>query len=82
MGLVEDGTEQASKVIDTLRGVPMLLSLIILNLATLGMVTYLLVTSWESRAKERSELVAALRTCVEQYVRSTGQEPILRPKTP
>lgn len=82
MGIVEEGTEQASKIVDTLRGVPMLLSLIIVNLATLGMVTYLLTTSWESRALERSELVAALRNCVDQYVRSTGQEPIARPKPP
>jgi hypothetical protein len=54
----------AEKVVLALRGAPMLLTLLVINLTVLGMVTYLTVQAAEIRRSERSELVIALRECL------------------
>jgi di/tricarboxylate transporter len=54
----------ADKVVLALKGAPMLLAMLIVNLAVLAMVTYLTVQAAQLRASERSELVQALRTCL------------------
>jgi hypothetical protein len=44
----------------------MLLTMLIVNLAVLGMVTYLVFQAAQLRSLERSELVAALKSCISQ----------------
>jgi preprotein translocase subunit YajC len=56
------------KVVLALRGAPMLMTLLLINLTVLGMVTFLTVRSAEMRSGERSELVQALRGCI-QFLR-------------
>lgn len=68
MGMVEDGTEQVGKVIDTLRGAPMLLSLVILNLSVLAMLTYLLIKVNETRFAERGQIIEILSQCLKREI--------------
>jgi hypothetical protein len=56
------------KVVLALRGAPMLMTLLVVNLTVLGMVTFLTVKSAEMRSAERGEMLAALRTCI-QFLR-------------
>jgi hypothetical protein len=53
------------KVILALRGAPMLMTLLTINLAVLGMVTYLTVQAAEMRLAERGEMLQALRACIQ-----------------
>jgi hypothetical protein len=55
----------ADKVVLALKGAPMLLTMLIVNLAVLSMVTYLTVQAAELRSNERGELVQALKDCIE-----------------
>jgi hypothetical protein len=59
-------TATADKIVLALRGAPMLLTLLLINLAVLGMVTYLTVEASKVRASERAELIGALRSCLVQ----------------
>jgi hypothetical protein len=61
-GMTVIGT--AEKVVLALRGAPMLLTLLVINLAVLAMVTYLTVQAAEIRRSERAELIGALRECL------------------
>jgi hypothetical protein len=55
----------------------MLLTLLLLNLAIFGMITYLTVGAANLRAAERGDLVTALRGCIQRC------EPgVCRPVTP
>jgi preprotein translocase subunit YajC len=56
------------KVVLALRGAPMLMTLLTINLTVLGMVTFLTVQAAQMRQQERGEMLAALRTCV-QFLR-------------
>jgi len=70
-----DPTPVAEKVVLALRGAPMLLSMLIVNLATLGMVTYLTVVAAEIRKSERAELIATLRGCIGQCLPRSNPVP-------
>jgi preprotein translocase subunit YajC len=61
---VLDPIPVADKIAVALKGTPMLLTMLIINLAVLGMVTYLTVQAAALRMQERSELVKALQDCV------------------
>jgi hypothetical protein len=54
----------ADKIAIALKGTPMLLTMLIINLAVLAMVTYLTVQAAALRTQERSELVKALQECL------------------
>jgi hypothetical protein len=54
----------ADKIAIALKGTPMLLTMLLINLAVLGMVTYLTVQAAALRFQERAELVKALQQCV------------------
>jgi hypothetical protein len=54
----------AERVILALKGAPMLMTLLIVNLAGLAVVTYLIVASAQFRFAERAAIVDALRECV------------------
>jgi hypothetical protein len=56
----------ADKVVLALKGAPMLLTMLIINMAVLAMVTYLTVEAAKLRFSERSELVKALKSCMER----------------
>jgi hypothetical protein len=56
------------KVVLALKGTPMLMTLLTINLAVLGMVTYLTVQAAEMRLAERGEMLQALRACI-QFLR-------------
>jgi hypothetical protein len=59
-------TSTTEKVVLALQGTPMLMTLLVINLAVLGMVTYLVVTAAQMRQVERSELVQALTKCIDR----------------
>jgi formate/nitrite transporter FocA (FNT family) len=61
-----DPNKAADKVVSALQGTPMLLVLVLLNLAGLFMIAYLINASAQLRFKERAELVAALRECMQR----------------
>jgi hypothetical protein len=52
------------KIILALKGTPVLLALVIINLAVLFMVGYLVAAASSIRAAERADLVNALRACI------------------
>jgi hypothetical protein len=54
------------KIILAIHGAPMLLALLVINLAVLAMVTFLTVEAAKIRKAERAELVTALQTCLSQ----------------
>jgi formate/nitrite transporter FocA (FNT family) len=58
-----DPMPTADKAISALKGTPMLLVLVLLNLGGLLMVSYLITASAQLRFKERAELMAVLREC-------------------
>jgi formate/nitrite transporter FocA (FNT family) len=60
-----DPNKAADKVVSALQGTPMLLVLVLLNLAGLFMIAYLINASANLRFKERAELVSALRECMQ-----------------
>jgi hypothetical protein len=61
-----DPNKAADKVVSALHGTPMLLVLVLLNLAGLFMIAYLINASANLRFKERGELVASLRECMQR----------------
>lgn len=63
-----DPTPAAEKAIAALKGTPMLLVLVLLNLGGLLMVSYLITASAQLRFKERAELMEALRECTKLSV--------------
>jgi formate/nitrite transporter FocA (FNT family) len=62
---VIDPTKVANKIVSSLHETPMLLVLVLLNLAGLFMIAYLINASANLRFKERAELVSALRECMQ-----------------
>lgn len=60
-----DPNQAADKVVSALHRTPMLLVLVLLNLAGLFMIAYLINASAQLRFKERAELVSALRECMQ-----------------
>jgi hypothetical protein len=56
----------ADKVVLALKGTPMLLAMMVTNLAVFAMVTYLTMQAAELRQNERGELIKALKECLER----------------
>jgi hypothetical protein len=54
------------KIILALKGTPVLLALVIINLSVFFMVGYLAVAASNIRATERADLVNALRGCIQR----------------
>jgi preprotein translocase subunit YajC len=54
----------ADRIAIALKGTPMLLVMLIMNIAVLAMVTYLTIQSAQLRFQERAELVKALQECL------------------
>jgi preprotein translocase subunit YajC len=54
----------ADKIALALKGTPMLLVMLVMNMAVLAMVTYLTIQSAQLRFQERAELVKALQQCL------------------
>lgn len=69
--MIQIPTDVGLKVLSTLRGAPMLIALLLINAATLGMITYLTIQAAEMRGKERSILLNALERC---YLREQHKE--------
>jgi preprotein translocase subunit YajC len=61
---VFDPTPVADKIALALKGTPMLLVMLVMNIAVLAMVTYLTIESAQLRFRERAELVKALQECL------------------
>ena len=61
----------AEKVVLALRGTPMLMTLLVINMCVLGMVTYLTVAAAQFRRAERSELVDTLQKCIQRLLPPT-----------
>jgi hypothetical protein len=61
---VFDPTPVADKIALALKGTPMLLVMLVMNIAVLAMVTYLTIQSAQLRFAERAELVKALQECL------------------
>jgi preprotein translocase subunit YajC len=59
-----DPVPVADKIALALKGTPMLLVMLVMNIAVLAMVTYLTVQSAQLRFQERAELVKALQECL------------------
>jgi preprotein translocase subunit YajC len=59
-----DPVPVADKIALALKGTPMLLVMLVMNMAVLAMVTYLTVQSAQLRFQERAELVKALQECL------------------
>jgi hypothetical protein len=53
-------------IVRALHGTPMLLVLVLLNLLTLGMVTYLTTVAANYRSKERTEIITLLANCIDE----------------
>jgi hypothetical protein len=53
-------------IVRALHGTPMLLVLTLVNLITLGMVTYLTTVAAEYRSKERTEILQVLTECLQE----------------
>lgn len=64
--MVEEIKDVANKAVTALQGTPMLLVLTLINVGVLAMLTYLLVVSSNLRSRERTELIALLKECVQQ----------------
>jgi hypothetical protein len=60
---VIDPDKSVEKVVGALQGFPMLLVLVLVNIAGFGVVAYLVNASAQLRFKERAELVEALKEC-------------------
>jgi hypothetical protein len=58
--------QSTERVILALKGTPMLLTLLLINLAVLAMLTYLTVAAATMRSAERADLVSALRACIQR----------------
>jgi len=58
----------AEKVVLALRGTPMLMTLLVINLCVLFMVSYLTEAAAQMRRSERSELVQTLQKCIQRLV--------------
>ena len=64
----------ADRIAIALKGTPMLLTMLLINLAVLAMVTYLTVQSATLRFQERAELVKALQECLARCQPMTKEE--------
>lgn len=58
-----DSLKLVDKITDSLKGSPILLVLVLVNLTVLALVGYLVDKSAEYRFKERAEILALLRDC-------------------
>lgn len=63
---MSDPVPVAEKIVLALQGAPMLLTLLVINCAILGMVTFLVSKSADLRTVERHELVDALKGCIQR----------------
>lgn len=63
MGLTEEAGGVAKRTLSILSGAPMLLALVLVNFGTFAMVTYLVASAIEYRAKERAQVFEMLKSC-------------------
>lgn len=66
MGVTEEAGGVAKRMVGILSGAPMLLALVMVNFATFAMVTYLVASAMEFRAKERAQMFEILKECYKE----------------
>lgn len=66
MGVTEEAGVASKRIIGILGGAPMLLALVLVNLVTFAMVTYLVSAAIENRAKEREQVFDMLKQCYKE----------------
>lgn len=61
--MIQVPSDVAGKIISTLRGAPMLVAMLIVNLTTMGLIAYLVFQAAQLRASERGQLLQSLERC-------------------